>query len=66
MLSFMPASQKSTGKGARHSARTSARVTLFQQMSEVISLREKVAQAELALRALANLEEREDIADPKK
>jgi hypothetical protein len=45
--------------------RSLPRDQLFQKMSEVISLREKVAQAELVVRVLSPpLVEREKIAEP--
>lgn len=46
------------------SPRSLPRDRLFQQMSEVISLREKVAQAELAVRILNLPPERDEMTEP--
>jgi hypothetical protein len=49
----------------RNNQRPLPRDRLFQKMSEVISLREKVAQAELAARALNPPPEREEMTEPR-
>jgi hypothetical protein len=48
----------------RNNQRPLPRDRLFQKMSEVISLREQVAQAELAARVLNLPPEREEMTEP--